>query len=211
MIRNIIWDLDGTIFDTYPGFITGFENALHTFSCRVAREEIERLTRISITHCIHELAQQCYLDADELRTAFQIAYNRVSAASQRPFPGVLDVCAWIQAQGGSNVIVTHRSRAGTQELLQVHKMADLFHDTIAGDEGFARKPDPEAFLEMLARHDFKPQETLAAGDRALDVMAGRSAGLRTCAFLSAGEKIDADLSVQDYQLLLNWLIENSIS
>ena len=56
--------------------------------------------------------------------------------------------------------------------------ADLI--TIAG--GYPLKPDPAKFEEVIGRTSLKLRETLAVGDRYLDILSGYTAGVHTCLF-----------------------------
>jgi FMN phosphatase YigB (HAD superfamily) len=76
------------------------------------------------------------------------------------------------------------------QLLEANQMADLFVELLTAED-HPRKPDPAAFLTLMAHHRMSPAETLAVGDRALDIEAGQNAGVATCFF---GEEIPAGLT-----------------
>ncbi len=208
MIRNLIWDVDGTLFDTYPSIVRSFLTALGPLGGSEASGEVLSLARIGLTHCAHALATRHNLDEDELAERFSEAYRAVPMTDQHPFSGVARVCEAIVAGGGVNAIVTHRARASTEALLVVHGIRDLFGEIVAGDEGFPRKPDAAAFLSIIGRTGIDARETAAVGDRGVDVVAGKAAGLRTCLFLPEGRGAaegGPDLVFSDYTQLLEHL------
>jgi phosphoglycolate phosphatase-like HAD superfamily hydrolase len=61
-------------------------------------------------------------------------------------------------------------------------MAHLFTDIISHDDGYPHKPDPSAFLTLIERHQLPREETLAVGDREIDVLAAHAAGLKAAHF-----------------------------
>jgi phosphoglycolate phosphatase-like HAD superfamily hydrolase len=105
--------------------------------------------------------------------------------------------------GGRNVIVTHRGRVGTAGLLDAHGMTPLFAGWITRDNGHPRKPDPAAYEAALRDYNLSCDETLAVGDREIDILAGKAAGLPTCLFAGEGKPTAAELTVDNFSELLN--------
>ena len=68
--------------------------------------------------------------------------------------------------------MTHRGPRGTAELLAASGLAGLFADCITRADGYPRKPDPAAFNAIIDRHGLARDETLAIGDREIDVAGG---------------------------------------
>src|SRR5512146_799171 len=125
-IRNVIWDVDGTLFDTYPAIARAFRAALGELGADDSEERIAHLARESLGHCMAALVADHGLDPARFEAAFGRHYDRVEPADQPLFPGVADVCRRIVELGGRNVIVTHRGPRGTAELLAAANLTHLF-------------------------------------------------------------------------------------
>ncbi len=206
MIRNIIWDLDGTLFDTYPAMGKAFQLAAADLGVDdVPLDLILSTARFSLDHCVESLCQDYGFDPDDLGNRFTLHYSKVDPLDQPPFAGVREICELILSRGGLNVIVTHRRAAGTEKLLTAHLMTSLFADRVTADDGFANKPDPQSFLAMLEKHHLDKAETLAVGDRGIDVLAGQAAGLAACYFGDAPQGVKPELCVSDFSELITWL------
>ena len=205
MIRNIIWDFDGTLFDPYPAFAKAFKAALNDLGQDAPLDWIESLTKQSMDHCVTTLVEKYQLSEEDLEQAFDRHYSITTPADQSPFPGAVEVCQFICSLGGKNVIVTHRRRGGTLKLLSAHQMTDYFAGHLTGDDGYPRKPDPSAFEAALQIHNLKREETMAVGDRDIDIQAGRAAGMFTCLFGGQDDGIAADLSVRSFDELHRYL------
>lgn len=206
-IQHLIWDAGGTLFDTYPAVTRAFAEALQALGASAPPEAyLLRLARRSTQFAIHTLAQELGLDAGRLEAAFRQAYEAMSPLLQPPFPGVQAVCAAICERGGHNFIVTHRGRNSLLALLNAHAMTPYFTDMLTGEDPFPRKPDPAALEALISRHHLDRAATLFVGDRALDLEAGRAAGVRTCLFMPAPALEDdssaADLSITHFDELL---------
>jgi len=93
----------------------------------------------------------------------------------------------------------------TQHLLQSHGFVEYFADIISVIEGYAPKPDPAMFEVALQKFGLKKRNTLVVGSRAIDIQAGRAAGLMTCLFGSAQVSQPADYCFDNFSQFLNWL------
>lgn len=207
MIRNILWDVDGTLFDTYPAITYAISKTINGMGVSIAMNVIDGLVRQSFDHCVETLSQRFKLDPGLFRQKFAESYLTVSPANQLPFPGVDKICKMIHQRGGMNVIVTHRNLQSTQQLLETHGLTPCFGDILSVEQGYPRKPDPSMVLAALEKYDLNPTETLLVGDRDLDIQAGRSAGIRTCLFGKASLRTSADFQVSDYHCLFDIITE----
>jgi phosphoglycolate phosphatase-like HAD superfamily hydrolase len=205
MYRNIIWDFDGTLFDTYPAMSAAFQGALKELGADESVERITDLLKISMSACATALAAHHGLDPDQILRRFEPLYSAVAPHRQPPFPGVIAVCDHVRRIGGHNLIFTHRGRLSTERLLAAHNMLGLFTQYLTNDDGFPQKPDPAAFLALIGGNKLRADETLAVGDRDIDVLAGAAAGLFTCRFGAAARGAVADLTIASFEELLRFL------
>jgi phosphoglycolate phosphatase-like HAD superfamily hydrolase len=206
MYRNIIWDLDGTLFDTYPAITNAFRAALADLGKDAPLDWIESLAKKSIGFCETTLAGHFQVSEEELDRRFVERYDQFSPDEQRPFPGVTTICGYICSIGGKNVIVTHRGKVGTAKLLSVHHLASYFAGALTRDDGYPKKPNPAAFEAVLGEYGLARAETLAVGDRDIDMQAGRAAGLFTCLFGAYTKGGDSDLEIRDFGELHRYLV-----
>ncbi|MHB9033705.1 MAG: HAD-IA family hydrolase [Anaerolineae bacterium] len=205
MFRNIIWDLDGTIIDSYPAIGRAYAAALQELGCAVPHAEIDALACVSLNLCTQTLAERCGLEPEVLEEALNRHYAAAAPAEQPPLPGVAAVLQAVAARGGKNVLVTHRDRAGALALLQAHGLLAYFAGILGGDDGFPRKPDPAVFNAALARWGLDPGETLAVGDRAIDIQGAQAAGLAALLYGTGLPGIQPDYTLRDYSALLKLL------
>ncbi len=209
MFKNIIWDVDGTLFDTYPAIAAAYVAAMKELGKEVPRDRVFDMAKISLSHCVAFLSGEYHLDPEDIDRAFDQHYDRVRPEDQPPFPGVVDVCEFILSKGGRNVIVTHRGRDGLEELLTAYSMSQLFAGSVTRDDGYPRKPDPAAFDAALRIHALSTAETLTVGDRGIDIQAGQKAGVFTCLFGGGSGEVKPDLEISSYDELHRFLREQA--
>ncbi|RPI81385.1 MAG: phosphatase, partial [Chloroflexi bacterium] len=145
MIRNIIWDFDGTLFDTYPAITRSFQAVLNQNGFTASPDWIESLAKQSLGTCADTLAAHFNLDPVAFGQAFLTSYGEVLPEAQPPFPGVIKVCQRICSTGGNNLIVTHRGRKSMLKLLDAYELTPSFVGFVTNDDGYPKKPDPTAF------------------------------------------------------------------
>ncbi len=198
MIRNLIWDVDGTLFDTYPAIVHSLQYAAADFGVQTEYDDVRDLALVSVDHCLEQLSSTHALPIDDLGDGFERHYRAISAADQPPFDGVREVCQLINESGGLNLIGTHRRRVGLDLLLAKYELAVQFADIISHDDGFPRKPDATSFLTMIERHRLPLDETLAVGDRDLDILAAHAAGIPGALFGGGPTTAAPDFVIREF-------------
>lgn len=205
MIKYLIWDAGGTLFDTYPAVVEACQAALGGFGKEAPSKWVLALCKQTTSHGIRTLANTFSLDEKTFQQHFKRSYADIGPQYQLPFPGVEAVCRYVCEIGGQNFIVTHRSRTSLEALLEVHRMARYFADYIAKEDPYPRKPDPAAVEALIARYALDRDHCLLIGDRDLDIVAGQRAGIRTCFFGAEPHEAQPDLEIVDYAALYRWL------
>jgi HAD superfamily hydrolase (TIGR01549 family) len=98
-----------------------------------------------------------------------------------PFEGVAELLRAIISSGASNYIYSHRDKS-VFYYLSKFGIADCFADCVTSEQAFASKPAPDALLYLIQKHGMDKRETLMLGDREIDVLCGKNAGVYTCQF-----------------------------
>jgi phosphoglycolate phosphatase-like HAD superfamily hydrolase len=200
---HLIWDFDGTLFDTYPALISAIQRALADFDAVEADSEVSTLLRDTLVTCVATLTARHGLEPGAFEARVNYYWRGATFRDQPPMPGVIGACERVLKAGGSNYIFTHRSRESLVGLLDWYRVSGLFADCLTAGDGYARKPDPAGFLALMDRHHMPSDRVLAIGDRDLDILAGRAAGVRTCLYCAEPSPLaPPDYVIADYHALL---------
>jgi phosphoglycolate phosphatase-like HAD superfamily hydrolase len=209
VIQNIIWDVDGTLFDTYPAIARAFKAALKDYGKDAQLDWIEKLAKVSLGHCSKTLVDEFQLNEEDIDKAFGKHYDQVKPEEQPPFPGVISICKYIHSIHGRNLIITHRRRDSTNELLASNRMTHFFSRILSSDDGYPKKPDPAAFEAILQLEKLNREETINVGDRDIDILAGQAAGIFSCLFGHNSEKVNADFAYNSFDELHRYIISRN--
>lgn len=188
-MRAVIWDLGGTLVDTYPDVDRALASALDPQPGEELLREVGQLTRISSSHAISTLAARHQVPERRLRTAYEATKVHWQQHPPAVMAGAHELLAAVHRAGGLNLVATHRERGSATALIEALELP--VDDMVCAPDGFARKPDPAMVLALLARHALAPEECLAVGDRPADVEAARAAGVRAVLLETAGIELDA--------------------
>lgn len=210
-IQYLVWDVDGTIFDTNPSFFRAISQALAELGIDPDPAWLEELVYLSLETSFNQLGERYSLDPMQLLESYRKYYLQIPLEQQPLFPGVLEVCTYIQRSGGQNFIFTHRRRMTLQYLLDHYDLASYFSHAVTRDDGYADKPDPTGLLVILQRYQLNPHQVLMIGDRDMDIQAGKAAGVYTCLFGSNALSSPADIFITDYTKLLEILQSKAVT
>lgn len=178
--RHFIWDFDGTLFDTYPTMVRAVQQSLKEFGFDEDYETIMGLMKISVSHTMEQYKQKYGLD-QEFRDLASNYRSKLEEQYIVPFTGAEEICAQIVQQGGANYLYTHRGMSAV-EFLKKFGLYRYFTDFIIHENGFERKPSPQAIQYLLQKHQLPHKQTIMVGDRDIDILAGKNAGIATCFF-----------------------------
>lgn len=202
MFKHIIWDFDGTLFDTYPTITMAFKAALEEEGIYEPSEKIMSLMKITESSAV-EYYMTHYGASCDIREKYKKRRKVMEPLYVKPFKNVCDVLGLISQAGKNNYLYTHRGQSSV-EFLKAFDIYDYFTDFITKENNFKRKPDPEALLYLIDKHSIRPEEAVMVGDRDIDLMAARNAGISACFFDcdNSGESEVADFRITDMEQLI---------
>ena len=200
MIRHAIWDFDGTLFDTYPVMSRAFHEALLQMGCPdpPTQAEVREKMRFTMQDAFDAFVSGRGLSVAAFTEIYRPLRIRLEEEAAKPFPGAKELCRDLIKAGGRNFIFTHRSRTALP-MLDQHGMTGDFAGIVTMDDGFPRKPAPDAIQYLQGRFDFAREDAIMIGDRELDILSGLAAGVHTCrVFPEPGEATQAEFTAHTF-------------
>lgn len=178
MYKDIIWDFDGTLFDTYPAMTAAFQKALMDEGFHEGKDNILKLIKISFIYAVNYY-EKIIKNKDDFTECFHHYENTIDKELFPPMPYAIETCRDIKVSGGRSFIFTHRGDS-VLKLLDYYSMLGYFTEIVSLDYRFKRKPEPDGFLYIMGKHCLNSGQSLAVGDRELDILAAHNAGIKAC-------------------------------
>ncbi|PGS99472.1 HAD-IA family hydrolase [Bacillus tropicus] len=189
---NILWDFDGTLFDTYPVYTKILSQVLGK---EISEEEIYTNLKVSFSRAI-----DCYKISTKQLSEIDVLESRIITKDIKPFEKVEEVLKFAD----KNVIMTHKDKAGVLTILNHYGWDKYFVDMVTIDDGFPRKPNSLAYDYLHKKHNID----LAIGDRELDLLPAKELGISTCMF--QGNCDVADYSLSHYSEFFKVVIDRGV-
>jgi HAD superfamily hydrolase (TIGR01509 family) len=198
-IRAILFDLDGVLIDSYPGWFRLFNDALSYFGFDQITEKTFR------KHWGQSTAEDVRIfmpgkTVDQVRIYFQehflqyLSYLKVN-------PLAIKTLRALSESGLKLACVTNSHRDIVLEILATYHLDQYFEVILTADDVKNPKPAPDILLEACRLLGVQSNQALFIGDTPTDKKAGSAAG---CLFI--GYRSPADITVEDmsdfYKLLL---------
>ncbi|MGT2666459.1 HAD-IA family hydrolase [Streptococcus rifensis] len=177
-MTTLIWDLDGTLFDSYKAILAGIEEAYAHYGLIYDHEAIKNFILKESVHALFErVAQENNLDYDAFNAA-RAEHLTTHNHLVKLLPGAKEILEWAHQEGFSQFIFTHKGH-NAHRLLADLGIAHYFTEVVTGDDGFKRKPDPEALNYLADKYGFEKEDAYYIGDRQLDAECARKAGVKS--------------------------------
>jgi len=177
---HLLFDLDGTIADSFPGISRSINQTLTALGRRpVPVEQLRSFVGARLTSIFGAL-----LDSDDealVDRAVEIyrpLFDNTGLLESRVFPGIPGALASFRASCQSLQVVTVRS-IGSARLVVRHFGLDRYFDHVHGPERAERTCDKADLVRAaLDAVGADPRQTIMVGDRADDIRAARAHRVR---------------------------------
>ena len=179
-----IWDLDGTLLDSYEAILSGIEETFGQFSIPYDKEKVrEFILKYSVQNLLEQVAEERNLDAEVLN---QVRAQSLAEKNAQVvlMPDAREVLAWADEAGILQFVYTHKGD-NAFTILENLGLARYFTEILTNQSGFARKPSPEAAIYLLDKYGLDPQQTYYIGDRTLDIEFAQNSGIQSINFLAS--------------------------
>jgi len=197
--KYIIWDFDGTLFNTYPHLASVITEIMKIkFNIDLNMNQVQEWCETSLKFCFGKLISDYNINKSEFQDLFSKKYFVNLESQQSPFPGAKEILTYIQKSGGKNFIVTHRGSFTLFKLLHHYNMEDLFEKVITNEDGFLKKPDPASFLYLINEFQIPKENVIAVGDRKIDIQTALVINIKSCYFNPNGKIYElADFNIKN--------------
>ncbi len=182
-IKAIVFDSDGTLLDTRELILQGYKTVLknhqleHLASDHYIRQRLGKPVPETYEQII--AGHQVAVSIEELTHEHDVIQDSLVKLI-KPYPHTNTMLERWKQEGVKLCLFT----SGTHRMIQrnfaaagINDVDDLFDAIVTADDAIARKPEPDAILQLLARVGVTPEDAIVIGDHAYDIIAGKRANV----------------------------------
>ena len=193
-LQAVIFDLDGTLLDTAPEFITAVQQLRHEHGmgrlpAERIRASVSNGARALVTLALGLEPQDREFESKRLRLLE--LYGEVLGTQTTAYDGMQELLSQLHRGGIRWGVSTNKPSIYAQPLLQRVGLEPAPQSLVCPDHVSRPKPDPEPLLLNCRQLGCDPKQAVYVGDHPRDIEAGRAAGLGTIAaaygYLAAGD------------------------
>ncbi|WAA09890.1 pyrophosphatase PpaX [Fervidibacillus albus] len=176
-ITTVLFDLDGTLVNTYDLILTSFR---HTFDHYVPGRFTTEDCISFIGPPLHETFASVLPEKTEEMVQFYRAFNKKHHdALIKPFVGVYETVKTLHDEGYKLAIVSTKMKDMVIKGLEATNLLSFFPVIIALDDVEQAKPDPEPIFKALTLLSSNVEESVMVGDSNHDILAAKNAGTKS--------------------------------
>lgn len=182
-INAVLFDLDGTLVDTYDLILASFRYATkEVLGKEIPDDALMRKVGQPLVVQMWDFADDQAVH-DELMATYRAHNARVHDDLIKVFPGTALALDRLQEAGVPLGVVTSKRHEAAVRALDCFDLTGYFEFVVSPDDWPEYKPAPGPVLHGCARLGLAPQECLYVGDSPFDLQAGNGAGCATAAAL----------------------------
>ena len=175
--RAVLFDLDGTLVDSYTALTEAVNHARRTHG-------LHELSSVRIREFVGEgverLLQRAFERTDIARSvvdAFESRYDEVCCGESKVLADVDATLDQLAELGVEMAVCTNKPTVFSKKILDFLDLSRYFRAIVGPDLAGARKPEARHLLVTLEAVQCAASETLFVGDMPIDVRAARNSGV----------------------------------
>ena len=177
MKNYILFDFDGTVFDSAEGITKSVQYALGKMGIRA---ELDELMCFAGPPLDEMFALRYGMSEDEAQTAvrfYRERYTPIGWEECTPFAGMHELMYRLRGKGAKIAVATSKPRRFAEQILEKYGMSDAF-DLVCGSEFDGTRGQKWEVIEYaLQSFGISPDEAIMVGDRKYDVIGAEKCGV----------------------------------
>jgi len=180
--KNVLFDLDGTLTDPYPGMAKSLRYALDKFG--IVEDNAEKIRQL-----IGPPLYRSFIDVygfDESKAKMAVGYYReyysdTGLYENRLYENVDNMLKTLKGMGKICVIATSKPQDFAQEVLRYFEIGGYFDEVVGSNLEGAFYEKADIIRVAIEKRGLNKAETVMVGDRKYDILGARKNGIDSIA------------------------------
>ena len=178
MYHHILFDFDGTLYDTVEGIAKSAQYALEKLGVSAELDELRCFAGPPLVDKFMEAYGLSHEKAWEARGLFQERYIPIGVYESRPFPGMKEFLAALKEKGLTLAVATSKPLDLAEHLLGRAGMREYF-SVVRGSRLDGNNNSKQEIVEgVIASLGAEKEDCVLIGDTKYDVAGAHAAGIK---------------------------------
>ena len=213
MYKYILFDFDGTVFDTVEGITKSVRYAINKVGRDAPPESLRCFAGPPLVDMYLERFGGTIEEAERFVVNFRERYQPTGLYECRIFQGIVELLNDLRAEGRVTAVATLKPQHLAETLLTREGITGLFDAICGGGAEGHEGTKADIVRRVMAQLGAAPEETVLIGDTKYDILGAHECGITAVGvgygYAAPGElaAAGADVIVADMPALRAWLFE----
>ena len=182
MKASVIWDLDGTLLDSYGLIVDALYRIYKEKGVDISKQVIlEDSINESVSYFIKKMEAKFNVPFDDLKDRYSSITHK-EVLTIKAMNHSKEILEYLKSKGVNNYVFTHRGST-TEVVLRNIGIYDYFDYLVTSKDNFKRKPDPEGLNYIINKYHLDKNNTYYVGDRKIDIECAYNAHIKSIMFI----------------------------
>ena len=187
MLEAVIFDMDGVIVDTEPGYFYAINAFLKYFGKSIDKKFNEQLFGLSSKYAWEKIIAHTNLTdltpEQGVEGMEKEREKKIAEEKYKPIEGTIALIKLLHKQKVPIAVASSSPKKEIDRVMEVLGIGAYFQEFVSGsDECENGKPFPDVFLKAAKKLGVKPENCLVIEDSDNGVLAGKRAGMKVIGY-----------------------------
>ncbi len=204
-VNGVIFDLDGTLIDSYQAIYLSFKYAYETMGLSpLSFDGVKKAVGRGLPQTFRELLGEERVP--QALSLFRQKYEEVFRAHTHLLPDVREVLETLHRRKVHMAVATNKFGRFSRTIFEYFGMEKYFAVIVGDGDVSENKPNPEMLYYAMEKMGVGKEDTVFVGDSLIDIQTAQNAGLRIFA-VPTGNTAREDLERARPTALLDRLLD----